>query len=332
MPLLHIANINFEEELAEEKTASIEQALARHEAYLQLQFLPLLYVKEADGIGVTNLPQEPVPASLHLLSAPGKLSYSEVSSWGYSKSVAAFAKKHGLSYAMPPWEVVRAVNSKEFSFSESSKLPGAELLFTIDEVQRWWEKTPGPKVLKSCFGFSGRGHAFDPKLVKTLPVIGEPWVERDLDFSTQWEISKEGEIEYIGATICISNAKGQYVENRCGNNALLFGKYLPLLEEHLFAARAILQKIARLKFFGNVGIDAMIFSKGKLHPIVEVNARKTMGWVSLFLQRSRFPKQTISLSYCAGFDDASLLPQAIIKADGTLLRFRKQLRVNSVTG
>ena len=42
------------------------------------------------------------------------------------------------------------------------------------------------------------------------PLIGEPWVKRLLDFSTQWVISKTGAITYLGATLMENKSRGQY--------------------------------------------------------------------------------------------------------------------------
>jgi len=340
MALLHIANTTFEDELSEEKTLPIEQIIAKHPIYCQLQFLPLLYAEAGDGIAVTDLPKDPVQFPLHLFRSPEPLPYKAVESWGYSRSIAAWAKKHGIAYEMPPWEVVKQVNSKEFSFSESPKLAGAALLHNFDEVRAWWSSVKGPKVLKSCYGLSGRGHLFDEsrmqqftnaEFAKNRPVIGEPWVQRDFDFSTQWYIHPSQEVEYLGPTVCVSDAKGQYRENRVGDAAQLFGKHLPLLEEHRVCALTLLKKIAALGFFGNAGVDAMIYEEGKLHPIVEVNARKTMGWVALRMQQKRFPKQTIAVSYMRTDGNENLLPNATVRADGSLFRFPKQLRINHIS-
>ena len=110
---------------------------------------------------------------------------------------------------------------KLFSFNESQKLPGAALIHTLAQLQQWEQKTEGPKVLKSCFGVSGRGHLFLPSLhmkkfaekefAEGRPVIAEPWVERKLDFSTQWMIHQDQKIEYLGATICVNDHRGQYI-------------------------------------------------------------------------------------------------------------------------
>ena len=34
-----------------------------------------------------------------------------------------------------------------------------------------------------------------------LPVVAEPWLCRLLDFSTQWNLSKQGKSSFIGATV-----------------------------------------------------------------------------------------------------------------------------------
>ena len=236
---------------------------------------------------------------------------------------------------MPEWEVVKRVNSKAFSFSESVKLPGAELLHSMEELNRWVQQTPGPKVLKSCFGVSGKGHLFLPseytekfaakEFQAGHPVIAEPWVERKLDFSTQWLIHSDQTIEELGATVCINDNRGRYTATQVGDLSFLFGNYFSLLEKQRESVLPILQKMAALGYFGNVGIDAMIWGNDKLHPVVEINARKTMGWVALEISKRRFPKQTITLSYLTESELSNLLPDAIVQKNGSLIHFSRKL-------
>ena len=313
--ILHVANTYFEKELKENRPLDIETALRRSPVFSQLQFLPCLYASENDGALVSDLPVPPFASkvALHLISSPGDLtSYSKIESWGASLSIDALAKLHGLIYEMPSWDVVREVNSKAFSYTNSPRLPHSALLFTKQEILSWSATQKNACVLKSCFGAAGRGHLHLPCPEKMLdgflrreglPVIGEPWVQRDLDFSTQWKIEKGGTIEYLGAKICVTNDEGHHIANRVGDILI------PHLEKQKEISLAVLEKMASLNFFGNVGIDAMIY-EGKLHPIVEINARKTMGWFSLQVQKRHFPKQTISVSYVAGSNGKSLLPIA----------------------
>jgi hypothetical protein len=57
-----------------------------------------------------------------------------------------------------------------------------------------------------------------------------------------------------------------------------------------------------LGFFGPVGFDAMLYNhpqtkKLRLHPIVEINARRTMGWAALKLYEKLKLDGLFSFSY-----------------------------------
>jgi len=354
MPILHIANTHFEWELTQEKPVSLEDAFKQHPVFLQLQFLPFLYAKSEDGVVVTDNPNEEYwdalhrfgikTPKLHLFSDNDFSSYSEIESWGPSLMISKWAQKHDLLYPIPSWNTVLQVNSKAFSYQISPHLPHSMLLSNEAEAQNWFKSISGIIVLKTCYGFSGRGHLIidlkkdvlrdklwsflKKEWEKNLPVIAEPWVQRLFDFSTQWEI--EDDIYYVGATICENDPKGVYRSNYAGNEVQLFGKWIHFFEEHKKVVSQILREIAKLGHFGNVGIDAMVFwSNGepRLHPVVEINARKTMGWVALQIQKSQFPENIISLQFTSPNDTLpSLLPEKL-----NAVRFSKRLYVEVLT-
>src|SRR5438445_10203833 len=134
MTKLHLANTNFEWEIAENKIHPVERGLEKHQIFLQLQFLPFLYADPKDGVAVTNEPDDNFwktlelegiqPPQLHLLSSK-KVPYDQVETWGASRSTAEWAKQHQISYEIPSWDIITKVNSKEFSFTNSPKLPGS---------------------------------------------------------------------------------------------------------------------------------------------------------------------------------------------------------------
>ena len=328
-PVLHICNTFFEAELENPdffsstrisvekeardipnraKTASPHQQvlaawMRSHPIIQKLQTLPLYYVKDDDFVLVSDLPESP-DHRLRLLGAP--LHVKTIESWGASKSIAAWAKEENLPYSMPDWETVRTVNSKIFSFCNSPVLPFAALLQNEQEALEWIEKTPGRKVLKTAFGTAGRGHFHLPskknlasflkrEFAKNLPLIGEPWVERVLDFSTQWKDSV-----LLGATVFENAPDGAYRATIAGPRPQIFGSYNWALEEHLAIVQPILEKIRKLGFFGNLGVDAYVYrweSKEMLQPIVEINARKTMSWVALQIQEKKYPGQSLRFSF-----------------------------------
>jgi hypothetical protein len=337
MSLLHIANTDLEFELSSKEPLPLEEALRRNPIVHQLQFLPLLYREKEEGVGVTDLPSD---GSVCQLLSDAKIPYDQIESWGPSQCIAKWAKKRGLTYHMPPWDAVKTVNSKAFSFQQTKPLPGGELIFSYSELLKWIQKVEGPKVLKTCFGLSGQGHLFLPgaeekikafaekEFQEARPIIAEPWVMRKLDFSTQWIIKQDQSILYVGSTLLQSDAKGRYSGTIIGDEEKIFGSYFSKLEQHKEDALHALKTMAALHFYGNVGIDAMIWGSDVLHPIVEINARKTMGWTSLQIRKRLFPNQTIQVSYEAIKEQRGLLPEGFIKPNGEVKRFKRNLYVD----
>ncbi len=319
MPKLHIANTFFEWELENTTNFNLREAFLQHPIFLQLQFLPVLYGGEEDAMLISDEPGQEYwdslnvkpPAYFTLEEFPKDL---EIESWGPSQLIAHWAKSRGLNYSIPPWEVVKEVNSKQFSFENSPKLPDAELLFNESQAKRWLESFPDSKVLKTCYGVSGKGHliieneewkriaAFlQSEWDKDLPVIAEPWVERILDFSTQWLIDRDGQVAYVGATICQNDRRGQYQHNEVGDEKTLFGDKLSFLTEHRQHAESILHIIASKGFFGNVGIDAMLYRHSNnihLHPYRGNQCAQNDGMGSDCIPKAAFSKPQNSVSFC----------------------------------
>ncbi len=346
MSKLQIANTFFEWELETSPKCALLEAFHQHEIFRQLQFLPFLYADPSDGILLADLPGADYKGLTHLqmftLSDSSFSPFTEIESWGPSQLVADFAKKYNLNYQIPEWELVRQVNSKRFSFECSPKLPHAALLENETQAKDWLQSFEGDKVLKNCYGVSGKGHliidgpqfpldqilAFLKKeWKKGLPVIAEPWVQRVFDFSTQWLIEKSGDVIYIGSTLCENDKRGHYLSNTVGEESILFKDRLPFLKEHRQVATSVLSKIAKLGYFGNIGIDAMVCTLPDqppiLHPIVEINARKTMGWAALAFQKKHCQNHIVR--FCFAPSNKGYLPEAAISRTGKITSFRRNL-------
>lgn len=285
LPTLHICNTFFETELLSKKILPLSSWMRAHPAVRKLQTLPLLYAEPEDFVLISDPSiQDP---RLKLIDSP--LPPCRIEDWGASPAIQAWAEKNNHIYSMPDWQTVKTIHSKLFSHAHSKSLPGSALLLSEKEALLWIEKTPGPKVLKAPIAAAGQGHfhlevgkdpsAFFKKY--SFPLLGEPWVERVLDFSTQWE---NGNL--LGATLLESGPKGSYRATRVGPN--LFKTRDWALEEHLEEVKPVLREIKTLGYFGPLGIDAFIYKengKETLRPIVEINARKTMGYVALKASR-----------------------------------------------
>lgn len=354
---IHLANTDFEFELATPEQGSFEEVWQKYPLCLQLQFLPLLYAEADEAIAVIA----PPPASftekiLHLglwkseqelprwecLNSKNLERYKSCQSWGYSQNVQKWAKDRGLRYDMPDWDTVKEVNSKAFTYDYAPRLEGAASIKNLEDLTLWLTTVPGPKVLKTCFGLSGRGNrliennTLSPSVLSLCqkewqqgrPVIGEPWLNRILDFSTQWFISQQGDIELVGATRFETDSQGSYQGTLAGPSAQLFGTMHPFLDQHCHFAYPLLEYAASKKFWGYVGLDALLYRNSQeqveLYPIVELNGRRTMSLAALCFQKKWFPDQVIALRFLPNQSAISLLPMQW-NALGKSFEFKRSL-------
>lgn len=353
--IVHLANTNLEFELASPSQKPFE-TLRRNPVCMQLQYLPALFASSEDGIAVTALPDSAYLEALEqsgwrpdglpkfiLLNDFVSLRGKTCQSWGSSQQVKAWTKECGMHYEMPPFEIVQKVNSKAFSFRYSS-LADAAIIENEAKLKDWLEKVKGPKVIKTCFGLSGKGNwrIDDNQPLNTLlnvcrnewqqrrPVIGEPWVDRVYDFSTQWHIDHHGTVKLIGATRFETDDRGIYRGTLAGPVDLLFSSLKPYLCEHLKIAEKALNEAASLGYFGFAGIDALIYRHHdhslSLYPLVEINGRETMSLVALRMQQRTAPSGIVRLVFQNKVsEDNSLLPMQMADPKGKIIHFSHSL-------
>jgi len=323
---------------------TIKQSLSRHLFCLQQQFLPLLFAKENDLVAVTAFPKEKelehikkvlkttnLPRLVLLQSQEPWPTFSCLS-WGPSLQVAKWAKEHQLTYFFPKnKELVRFINSKAFEVDNGPLKK--ELIYDLLHLKKWFNEESFPKVLKSCFGLSGMGHliirnqqTYEKAVAFCthqwslgLPVVAEPWLCRLLDFSTQWNLSKQGKSSFIGATVFKTKNNGGYLGTWVGKEEEQFGFYLPFLSLHLEKAEQLFFHLKKMGYFGPIGLDALVYqcsqeNRPKLYPIVEINGRQTLSLVALKMQQRFFPDKKLLLSLKKTADcKQTLLPCSLEK-------------------
>lgn len=360
MTIVHIANTDAEIEYANASLPTLKESWRKHPLCLQLQFLPLLYANPDDSVAVTDLPEEEYLNSLLktgwwpqglprlvLLNDTVPFEGKECVSWGPSLKVKGWAEARKMAYSIPKdWETICLINSKAFSFRYSA-LPEAGLLYSEEELLQWFQKVEGEKVLKTCFGFSGHGNRVVQGSLPSLqilsfcrkewlrgnPVIGEPWLDRTMDYSTQWLISPSKAIEFIGATRFETDSRGVYQGTLAGPGKLLFPDDQHFLEQHRHAARKALEDIAKMGFFGYIGIDAFLYRDRKsglvcLNPIVEINGRQTMSLVALRLQQKISPERVVKMDYKKNdLCITPLLPEKLNLSEGKTIHFKRNLTI-----
>jgi uncharacterized ferritin-like protein (DUF455 family) len=192
-------------------------------------------------------------------------------------------------------------------------------------------------VVKEALGVAGSNamRLFEPEvleahrrwLANTLEhgrqLVVEPWLERELDFSAQLEMTADG-LRLCGYTGLLNDARGQFQGNwaEAHHHKRIPARIIARFNEPADVSGAILSLYAEIfealetelrqrSFVGALGVDAFIYKdaagKIRLKPVVEINPRFTMGRVTVELMN-----QTCQGS-CGLF---RLVNQAQLRAEG----------------
>ncbi|MCB1136285.1 MAG: hypothetical protein KDK78_08465 [Chlamydiia bacterium] len=337
MKTQHLANTEFEFELA---------GMRAPELTAQLEFLPLLYASANDVVLVHSLPKPEYIDALqqHPLMRDQRLPELRLiedydpslplECWGWAPSLRRFI------HEMPSAEAVALANSKAFSFAQCPSLPKATLLKTESDLRQWLLSFEGPKILKSCFGVAGGGRKridgsdaskavlrfCEAEWKAQRPVLAEPWVERILDFSSQWMLYPDGSHAFYCLSMMDNSASGVYQGTTIGPKDWAKTQIGPYADRHLELCQDTLKALHQAGYWGPLGVDAMLYNWDgalALHPIVEINARGTMSWATWKLQQRWAPDGLLQLGYIKAEEAAfEWLPSSI---EGRV--FPRQLRI-----
>ena len=230
----------------------------------------------------------------------------EVCPWGWSQSVLDWAKRRGLAAHSPPRDAVRLANSRRYSVQWEQEwscgLAGAGPVGSLNELRDGIHRLSAKSdrwVVKADFGMSarerilGRGreltdahsHWVAKRLRQDGVVVLEPWVEIIREAGIQLTVPQHGAVVLEGITGLLTDEFGTFRGSR----------FDPAVESDDCWANAIsvamraAERIQSLGYFGPLGIDATLYrdSSGseRLRPLQDINARFTMGRLSLGLRR-----------------------------------------------
>jgi uncharacterized ferritin-like protein (DUF455 family) len=195
-----------------------------------------------------------------------------------------------------------------------------------DSLDAWItnEKLSDPHaryLLKSAASTSGRGHlefsrdmlddeALVQKLKKRLEAersfVIEPLLKKQIDFSTQYEIFSNGEVRAEEPRFFLNDSRYQYLGSFLGNWGVgtRFEREYKLIRSQMGFLREqhehVVKEMKAHGFVGSFGIDSLIYvdeeadsgsaENLKIAPIIEVNARNTMGRVAHQIERAILKK------------------------------------------
>jgi hypothetical protein len=310
-------NADFEVELAHKAFAPGRpyrrtQALAALNRRLSAQLLRL--TTHGDAL----LVEEPWPDSLaaearrrgvELISTRVRDSQSGrlFTPWGWTPTAAEAGARAGADVRAIEFEVVARVNSKLWSHALEVEmrwaLKGASVARTPEELALAAARAcPGAEdkwVIKSPYGFAardrvlGRGPSVEwaqgawaaRRFERGESLVFQPWLEVLREYGVVAEVGRDGTHRVLGVSDLQTNGAGT------GTGYVLGRPPTAVRMAELESAAAVV--CARLYaegYHGPVGIDALEHTGG-LHSLLEVNARYTMGFVALAVERSMRPKE-----------------------------------------
>jgi hypothetical protein len=305
-------NADFEMELASPTSYrrpalfdKINRRLARHLLWLSSPGDGLLV--DEDWPGALAREAERFGVELVSMGSPGRDRQPPriFTPWGWSRSAVSIGERSGLASPPVTLETVARVNSKLWSHAleveRGIALPGSRVAATLEELQEALAHicpAAGDKwVIKSPFGFAardrvlGRGPLLDGpaatwtkrRLASRQKLLFQPWLDVVREYGVAMEILPAGEISILGISDLQTNGAGT------GTGYLLGRRVAPGRVAELEAmAEFVGTRLFLEGYTGPAGIDALEH-KGGLHPLLEVNARYTMGFIALAVERSLKP-------------------------------------------
>ncbi len=206
-------------------------------------------------------------------------------------------QKLKIEISIPGIEIVKKVNSKVFSTLLSKEIGGIkkeELAYSSVDLLRLGKEmlSSSPILIKDPMGVSGKGNMLinSEKLLnricshvqkqeqngkKTCFVL-ESLLNKKTDFSSQLLIDKSGEIKLITVQVMQNNG---FAFSGIQTSDSIFFNFLDKTE-YFKQVEWIGREIYKEGYFGPVCIDSMIDQENNVIPIIEINARKSMGLIN----------------------------------------------------
>jgi hypothetical protein len=255
-----------------------------------------------------------------LIDKKSGLSCLAIDLWGISPQSIYFFEKlnatHYLEWQIPQWkEEFRLLGSRFTSHKILSFLidtiPEIEkeilprFFSDLNELEKQVVHCSKEQIVKSPYSSSGRGLVWLPPeklaqserqilngmLKKQSQVSLEKALDKQLDFSMHFEINKTGKTQFMGYSVFQTNSKGAYEKSFLANQEELEKKIVFYIAPNLLLRIKIrliqlIEKIFSPYYAGNIGVDMLVYSSENqyhLHPCVEINMRKSMGFLALRL-------------------------------------------------
>lgn len=220
--------------------------------------------------------------------------------FGSLESAKLWSEENNIEYIAPDYEIVKKVNSKQFSYELRKKLNHHYNSFIIenfeefDEISKLFSSQNKAFIIKELLGVSGKGNFIvNSELLlkyfcrylnkqinnKKISFLLEEFLPKKFDFSCVANISQYGDIRILGVQkIVVLNTAyvGTQDSDRTLNDLLYKSNYFYIIENAC-------KELYLSGYYGPVCFDSMCLMNGKIIPIIEINARYSMSQIKISL-------------------------------------------------
>jgi hypothetical protein len=198
---------------------------------------------------------------------------------------------------LPAPEIVAEVNSKTWSneLVRELGLPGAgQVVRSADELVTAVTALQFQALIKDPYGVSGRAliEVATPGVLRAVERVLRKQVEagcrvelivqekypKQHDFSGHLLLDRNGDWDFLGLQLMTNRGFRHFGSSPVPPGLIDEGWYAETLAE-------VVPAIAKTGYWGPVGVDAMLLDDGTVIPVLEINARQSLGLLSLELER-----------------------------------------------
>ncbi|MEK5031064.1 hypothetical protein MKY96_06465 [Paenibacillus sp. FSL R7-0302] len=286
--------------------------------YDYLQSLGYAFSTNMDKLGLEAEESAPAQAALNVFELLGRMDAGQepdrlipegalLEPFAVLPGTQEAVSRYKLLPTLPDEAIVRAVNTKSYSTAMRDRLglPNiAVVVHSLEELlqagQALLEK--GAFLIKDEYGVSGKGNQLvDSERMlrrmagylessrnqgKRIRFVLEPLLDRETDFSCQFQIDPEGRINLLSVQQLV-NQGFAFGESHSPHPSLLdkLDK-----EGYWETMHSIGRELYSDGYYGEVCVDSMQLRDGSLAPLVEINARKSMSLIKHHVDR-RFKQE-----------------------------------------
>lgn len=221
--------------------------------------------------------------------------------WGWSKNAVVQFQKAGITGPFPDVGLLRELSHRRTSLRLYDYLNQIGLPYPLPEAPR--EICSSDEIestnimLKSPWSCSGRGvvdcsamtientrRIAEGVIRRQGSIMVEPKLAKNKDFALLFS-AENGEISFRGISLFFNSSSTSYSGNLCAPQEELRTKLdAPYLDETIIAVKTALNHFIAPYYSGPLGVDMITYGKENLIcPTIEINLRRTMGFVALAL-------------------------------------------------